>query len=118
MKVVELCGDGVENVVDRSASCYGVVFAAFHVVVRARGRARVIYFQTVGYGLRVVVGSSGLLSAFDHAVDQFVVGYFESDNGVELRSRFSRSSLSALACGIVRGNPSNITRWRLPGGFR
>ncbi len=58
----------------------------FHVVVAQGLCLRVIYFQTVGYGLRVVVGSSGLLSAFDHAVDQFVVGYFESDNGVELRS--------------------------------
>ena len=74
-----------------------MVFATLHIVVAERLGLRVVDFQTVGDGLRIVVGAAGLLSALDHAVYELAVGYFQSYDGIELGAPFLQQFIEGLS---------------------
>ena len=94
---VDSLGDVCEDIVDGAVAVDGAVKPFVDVVV-AQGCGRlVVDFQAIFDSLGVVVSAAGLLASVDHAVNQFVLRYFQSYYVVYLLASALQQALEGIA---------------------
>ena len=96
-------GDLFEDVVYGAVAVDSAVEAEVGVVVAEGFGLILIYFEATLDGLEVVVGTTCLAAALEHAVDEFLFLYFEADYGVYLSAAFLEEFLKGLSLGYGAG---------------
>ena len=110
---LEFFFDELEDFVDGAFAFHSVIFAFGLVELLKRGGLRVIYFEAVGDGFGIVVGTSAFLATLYQTVEELGLAYLEAYDGMHFGATALKHFVKGL--GLLDGAGETVEYHALGG---